>query len=132
MKKIAFSLVVFFISCGVANADREWAFRDVHVEDVLVYNKDGYNVVTVLMRDDVVSNTGCPPTDTHNIVSYWYKGYLNTTVQIWVSVLLSAQAQDLPVDLWVEMTDCGTSGGWVAFGAPSGLGLSLQGVRISK
>ena len=57
---------------------------------------------------------------------------LNTTVQTWVSVLLSAQAQDLPVDLWVDMNECSSGSQWTHYGAPSGLGLRLMGVKIAK
>ena len=132
MKKILLTVLIFVMLSGIANAAREWAFQGVYVKDVLVYNQDGNNIVTVQIEGDVTWNTACAPTDTHHIVSYWNSGSLNPNMQTWVSMLLAAQAQDLPVNLWVDMNNCSNGNQWDAFGAPAGLGLQLNGVRVAK
>ncbi|MFP1678695.1 hypothetical protein ACLD02_08340 [Alloalcanivorax sp. C16-2] len=125
--------VLTFFLCSQSQAARQWAFQEIYVKDVLVYNQGGNNVVTVRMAGvPSDNNVGCNPTDAHHIVSFWYDGSINTTVQTWVSVLLSAQAQDLPVDLWVDMNNCSSGSQWNHYGAPYGLGLRLMGVKIAK
>lgn len=124
--------LLLFLSSSYVHAARDWAFQGVYVDDVLVYNMSGYNVVTVKMKDAGELNTGCGPTDEHHIVSYWYGGDVTSTTQTWLSLLLSAQAQGFPINMWVDMNQCGTSAGWNAFGSPEGLGLRFFGVRIIK
>lgn len=125
MNKVVFVVIVFVISSGVANAAREWAFQGVYVKDVSVYNYNNYNMVTVQIEGDVNWNTGCAPTDVHHIVSY-RNNSVSSSMQTWVSMLLFAQAQDLPVNLWVDMNNCMSGSQWDVFGAPAGLGLHVQ------
>jgi hypothetical protein len=132
MKIIVLGIVLLNMALNPAYAAPEWAFQKVSVKDILVYYQDGNNVVTVQFDAPVLEDTGCAPTDTHHIVSYWNNTVLKGTIRTWVSVLLSAQAQGLPVDLWVDMNNCSTGNQWDTFGTPAGLGLRLFGVRIAK
>ena len=113
-------------------AASDWAFQDVFIEDILIYSANGQNVVTVKMEGAGVVDTNCGPTDQHRIVSYWVSDDFSSIAQGWVSLLLSAQAQSLPVNLFVDMDSCETSTGWYDFGNPTGLGLQFLGVQVKN
>ncbi|NQY83865.1 MAG: hypothetical protein HRT34_03540 [Alcanivorax sp.] len=130
MIKLVFSLSLFFL-CSGAVAAKEW-FSNLQVEQVLVYTDHGYNIVTAKFSNDHMLETNCTPTDTHNIVSYWTKNGISTTLQSWISVLLSAQAQQLPVDILVDVSNCNNSASWTAFDNPLGLGAAFYGVKASR
>lgn len=127
--------IIFFAFAALfsmeASAGRLWLHSSLKVDEVLVYNSNGYNMITVKVTPPSVLETGCAPTDTHNIFSFWTQGGLNGAHQSWVSLLLSAQAQDLEVDLLVDTSNCNTSTTWTAFGNPLGLGAAFYGARIA-
>ncbi len=109
-----------------------WDIKGVSVEDVLVYRDNGYNVMTVDFSSESPANTGCTPTDEHKIASTWGSNPFGSLQQSMMSVLLSAQAQGLAVDLMVNTSNCSTGGQWDTYISPTGLGIELKGVRISS
>ncbi|WP_290519147.1 hypothetical protein [Alcanivorax sp.] len=134
-KILAFSALLFFSFS--AQADRVWMFKNVIIKDVAVYNKNSgsgtsYQLVQVKFESPTPVNTGCTPTDAHSIVGHYSTGSINSNVQARLSVLLSAQAQGIPVDLLVDENVCNEYQGWNAFGSPAGLGKIFYGVKASQ
>ncbi len=128
-KIILATLALIFSAEAVAG--RMWLDNSVKVDEVLVYHNSGYNIITVKVSPSEALETGCVPTDTHNIFSYWTQGGLGGATQSWVSLLLSAQAQGLEVNLLANTANCNTSTTWTAFGNPLGLGVAFYGARIA-
>ena len=126
---IAGVLVLF---SSIASSNEVWLQQELLVEDVLVYSRDGYSVMSVQFSSSEPLNSGCAPTDTHNMLSYWYKGDFNGAMRARISTLLSAQAQQLPIRVMVDFGTCNQIQGWDAFGAPLGLGAPFYGVRVMR
>ncbi|MFP1678699.1 hypothetical protein ACLD02_08365 [Alloalcanivorax sp. C16-2] len=112
-------------------ADRVWLDQDLMVEDVAVYTRYEKNVMTLKVSSSEELNLGCPPTDTHHIFSFWTKADFNGAIRTQISTLLSAQAQQLPIRILVDIGNCNTSG-WDGYGAPLGLGVAFFGVRVVR
>lgn len=129
-KKTLFFIFSVCISIE-ASAARMWLQSSIKIDDVLVYNHSGYNIITVKASPESLFETGCAATDTHGIFSFWTQSGLGGTYQSWLSLLLSAQAQELDVNLFVDTSICNTSATWNAFGNPLGLGVPFYGVRIA-
>lgn len=134
--KLIVSFLIALLLPALANADRVWMFQGVIVKDVAVYNKKSdsgtnYQLVQVKFDSSDLVDTGCAPTDQHKTVGF-YASSINSNVQARISVLLSAQAQGIPVDLLVEESDCNEYHRWDAFGAPAGLGKLFYGVKASQ
>lgn len=115
----------FFSSSAMAARDK---IEDVSISEVIVYNDQGLNIITVKFESDSPIGTGCTPTDAHNMVSYWTSSSLGTASN-WLSVLLSAQAQGLNVDLYIGGT-CNTGNTWTEYGQPYGLGQQFWGAKV--
>lgn len=133
----AFIVFLTFVFSANAEAARVWMFKNVIIKDVAVYNKasgsgTGYQLVQVKFDSPNPVSTDCQPTDAHSMVGYYTTGSINSNVQARLSVLLSAQAQGIPVDLLVEDNGCNEYQGWDAFGSPAGLGKLFYGVKASR
>lgn len=129
MKLRILGIIIVAVFCGQVSADMVWVGSH-RIKSVMVYNENNRNVITVRFKENAVFDTGCAPTDQHGIVSFLYKSDLNNTHQGLLSVLLSAQAQSLPVNVLLDADDCNTSSVWGRFGNPAGLGLNLLGVEV--
>jgi hypothetical protein len=134
--KFRFVLVGVLLSLAFsqAQAAREWIFKGVMVKDVSTYHTGSENVLTVRFDPSPqTASTGCVPTDAHNMVSFWTTGSLvSSSAAVWTSVFLSAQAQNLPVDIYVEANVCNTSARGDLYGEPKGFGMRLRGVRLAN
>lgn len=112
---------------NAAHAQGVW-HEDLIVEDVSFYIKD--SKIIQIKFENFPNNTGCAPADAHGIV------YINTgqvfdpNWHLQYSTFLSAQAQGVPVDVYVDSAVCNTASGFYDFGPPAGLGLKFYGVRL--
>lgn len=128
VKEVIIAILVLSWSVQ-AGASTLW-INSVQVEEVLLQSKGGYQAVTVRYSGGDATMPICAPTEQHRIVSFWTGGDFSAFVQGWLSLLLSAQAQRLTVDLAVDSGNCNTAALWGAFGSPEGLGYRLEAVRI--
>jgi hypothetical protein len=119
----------------VANAAeaRDW-IKGLRVVDVISYNDGGFNVITAKFSEtgSNLASVSCAPTASHLIASHWTSKQFTPAVQVWFSTLLSAQAQDMYVDILVDIANCNQGSVYDFYGSPNGLGVGLWGVRASK
>lgn len=127
-----FIAVLFLVSSSVAWSNPVWLEKELLVEDVLVYSQGRYSVMSIKFSSSEALNSGCVPTDTHQMLSYWYEGDFNGAMRSRISTLLAAQAQELPIRVFADLSDCNTVQVWDAYGAPYGLGARFYGVRVIK
>lgn len=127
-----FIAVLLLFSSSATWSNPVWLEQELLVEDVLVYSQSGYSVMSIKFLSEEPLNAGCAPTDTHKMLSYWYKGDFNGAMRSRISTLLSAQAQQFPIRVLADLSQCNTSQGWNAYGAPIGLGVPFYGVRVIK
>lgn len=104
------------------------------VKNVSTYHTGHENVLTVQIDPSPqMISTGCIPTDAHHSVSFRTTSSLaSSSAGVWTSVLLSAQAQNLPVDIYVDPNVCNKSPRGDLYGEPKGFGLKLHGVRLAN
>jgi len=131
IRNLLIFITLSFACQGVLGANT-WAISNVKIVEVLIYNDHGYNVITVVFTPQSPLDTGCLPTDTHNMASTYTQNNINSTSQTWISLLLAAQAQQFDVDLLVNLSNCSTQAVWDEFGSPTGLGASFHGVRAAR
>lgn len=107
MKKVLiYILLSTFPALSIAARDT-W-ITEVMVESVASYNPYGINVITVKFSipDGRTLNTSCGITNQNLIVSHTTSHDWSRAYQGHIAVLLSAQAQQIPVDLLIDPAIC--------------------------
>lgn len=100
-----------------------WIFEDVLIETVTAMHDGGHSIYQIKLQGNLPV-TNCPPTDSTKVVSLWTES--GSPADVWdtmYSTALTAQAQGLPVDIYVNEKSCNTS---------KGMGLNWRGIRIHK
>lgn len=121
MLRILIVLAMSYVSVN-AKAAYVWEIQGNYIEEVSVFsdNPSGtyYNVISVKLKNPI--STGCAKTDSTRTLNYWLtESLVSSTVTLWLSALMSAQAQGSKVDIQTDNAVC------------SGVyGRKLRGVRI--
>lgn len=109
-------------------AARVWLYEGVYIEDVTVFaNDNGYTVMLVKMKGHSTSGS-CASANAGYIFSNTSANFSGNW-QLMYSTILSAQAQQQPVDFLVDDNTCHTTPGYAGY--PDGMGMKFKGVRIN-
>lgn len=128
-RKTFVRVLIFLLLLPVAShAARVWLYEGVYIEDVTVFaNDNGYTVMLVKMKGHETNGT-CSSANAGYIFLNT-SGTFNGNWQMVYSTILSAQAQQQPVDFLVDDNTCHTSSGYAGY--PDGMGMKFKGVRIN-
>lgn len=118
------NILVAVALCGVVSqvqAARVWEIENNYIEEASIYQDTvsgtGYNVLLVKLKNPI--STGCALSDSSRTVTYWTPNEPAPAVSLWLSALLSAQAQGLKVDIRTENANCNPT-----------YGRLFQGIRL--
>ena len=107
---------------------RVWLYEGVHIEDVTVFaNDNGYAVMLVKMKGHNPGGS-CASANAGYIFANTSATF-SSNWQLIYSTILSAQAQQQPIDFLIDNNTCHTSPGYAGY--PDGMGMKFKGVRIN-
>lgn len=116
----------------------DWPVQRVYVKEAHILKENGNTIMRVVYEADAGSTVltsafGCVPnhspiagTSNQYQAAYW-NGGVDLHHQNYLSSLLAAQAQGLPVDIRFNSSGCNTNGSTYGLG---GLGREMAGVKV--
>ncbi|MDF1780219.1 MAG: hypothetical protein P1U67_02875 [Alcanivoracaceae bacterium] len=113
---------------ATASAARDWMVFDAEIVDVAMYYDGNYHVKRVRFKsDNIDTRVTCDPTETPDannirVASSWTSQPPSSTGMAMYSTLLSAQAQGLTVNLYMDSSLC-SNGNY---------GQQISGVQINS
>ena len=139
MKKL-FVLLLILTGHSAFAGELSWQIIGAKVRFVDYGQEYGGNYVLRVGLSDFdfssIDSAGCPLTTTHGIIGRSSGGHSNLSNSL-ASIAMSAQAQDLLVDVLVDSRSCNTNGGYKNIAPngdalPSGFGHGIRSLRIRR
>lgn len=114
MKKLLMACCAWLALLGASSqvlAANQW-LEGLTVEGVRVWWDGSQTIMEVKVKEPVVIPApGCQISNDKRILSYWNTSGPNVWMQAWEAQLLSAQAQGLKVDFYLQLGTCSTYAG---------------------
>lgn len=113
MKKLLMVCCAWLAMLGLSSQAmaNDW-LEGITVDAVRVWWDGSSAILEVKVKSGFdLSSVNCQMTKDKRILSYWTPGSPNTWMQAWEAQLLSAQAQGLKVDLYLQLGTCSTTAG---------------------